>query len=92
MRVLLIGFDGTSEEREVQHNGIFVGGRYQLKSEHQQGDEPLIIIVVDPKEDCWDGDGEAPKARRVFTLHLDESYREETGNLPVYHEKPCVVI
>jgi len=87
MKALLFYLSGEQSLHDLSQSAVYSGGRFQgTVNQSQYGmtvgaDPPIVVVDVGHKQG----------ARRIFTLRADESYRQETGNLPVYRELPWVL-
>ncbi len=87
MKTLLFYLNGEQALHDLSQSAVYSGGRFQgtvetvQAHEEPQPDPPIVVVDVGHKQG----------ARCIFTLRVDESYRQETGNLPVYRELPWVL-
>lgn len=82
MQALLIYLSGEQSKHDLKECAIYSEGRFRgIVGEAPQPDPLVVVVDVGHKQG----------ARCIFTLRADESYREETGNLPVYRELPWVL-
>jgi len=82
MEVLLIGSDGTEFRKEIDECAIYNCGRFQQQVKGKSITVEPNIIVMECEE----------SARRVFTFRMEESYRDVTGDVPVYREMPWTLV
>lgn len=81
MKAVLIYLSGEQSLHDLTEGAIFAGGTFQGRQGEPSIEPRIVAVSVGYKQ----------VALCIFTLRAEESYKQETGNLPVYREVPWVL-